>query len=173
MTDYFGDWVSHEQFDEVLEVIDNCPQHTFYMLTKQPQNVMSMLYDTNIDDNVRYLGGGDYIPNLWIGASVTDDKMAHRTKPHMLEVSDSGWHTFVSVEPILGYITPLWLTWAEWIIIGAMSGRSAAKHVPERMWVEDIVNVATADHVPVFLKDSLMPKYADLLRQEWPENKDE
>lgn len=173
MGDYFGDWVSHTQFDQILEVIDCCPQHTFYMLTKQPQNIMKMLYETNEGGNFRYLGGNDYIPNLWLGASVTDNAMAQRTKPHMIEVGLCGWHTFVSIEPILGYINPFNLTWSEWTIIGAMSGKDAAKHVPERKWVEDIVNVAVADHVPVFLKDSLMPMYADLSHREWPEQKDE
>jgi len=58
--------------------------------------------------------------------------------------------------------------WADWIIIGAMTGPGAVK--PETEWVQRLINAAETKGIPVFLKDNLgWP----LKRQEFPRRADE
>lgn len=173
MGDPFGEWVTLEQLDRVLEVIAATPQHTYYMLTKQPQNIMRLLYQVTEAWPCRELGGGDYLPNLWLGVSITRHS-------DTLWPSDAWWpyrdgpdqrpwpQMFASVEPLLGPVGPECLEWANWIIGGALSGPVARTYTPQREWVERIIAYADQRNVPVFLKSSITALWPDLARQEWP-----
>ncbi len=44
-----------------------------------------------------------------------------------------------------------------WVIIGAETGNSQTKTIPESEWIEDIVTEARRKHIPIFMKDSLIP----------------
>jgi protein gp37 len=172
MTDFFGPWMMRDYLDQVLDVIESCPQHTFYMLTKWPQIVFTVLYGAAEDRPVRYLGGGDYIENLWIGASVDTAERAEATWRPMEKMRRMcGFRLFVSIEPMLTEIDVKTMLWADWIIIGAQSGVGAAQHKPERKWVENILGFADrlARPLPIFLKDSITALWPDLRRQEWPQ----
>ncbi len=168
MADPFAPWVTPEQLDAVLEVIAACPQHTFYMLTKWPGNIMGALYQVTEEWPVRELGGGDYLPNLWLCASIDTQARADAALHPMFAVACAGWHVFASLEPLLTAIGPIMLAWAEWQIIGAMSGPGADKYRPELEWVTHLMNVAVG-RVPVFLKSSITALWPDLQRREWPQ----
>ena len=77
----------------------------------------------------------------------------------MLLIFKSDKHnTFVSIEPILepfDYpdIPPALLD--DWYIIGAETGSRAEKVVPERKWVENIVQLCGDNGKPLFMKDSM------------------
>ena len=43
----------------------------------------------------------------------------------------------------------------DWIILGAVTGKSKDKTVPKRTWIEVLVNKARRTDTPVFMKDSL------------------
>ena len=154
----------------MLEIIDMCKRHTFYMLTKQPQNIMAKLYEVTEAWPCRELGGGDVIPNLWIGASVDTQARAEAAWDSMCNLMSGGWHTFVSLEPLLGAIDRQWLGWEEWRIIGAMGGVGAAKHQPKREWVDDLVASADDADISVFLKSSITALWPDLTRRERPQD---
>ena len=172
MTDMFGSWVASYLLARVLEVIATCPQHTFYTLTKQPQNIMEALFgatemltrDEKLDTNLV----GRLKQNLWLGTSVDTQARADAALHPMFDVARAGWHVFASIEPLLTAIRPVTLAWAEWQIIGAQTGPGAAKHRPEREWVTHLMNVAVG-RVPVFLKDSITKLWPDLQRREWPQ----
>ena len=165
MCDPFGDWVTDDQLDQILDVMANCPQHTFYLLTKQPQNIMEKIYNSAC--RPPFIFRRSLPRNVWLGASIDTQARAQSSDADMTNVLSYGWHTFASVEPMLTAISPASLMWAEWIIIGAESGRDAAKHKPQREWIEHILNVADGE-TPVFLKDSITRLWPDLARQEWP-----
>jgi len=162
MCDPFGDWVAPEQIDAVLEVIAATPRHTYYMLTKQPQNIIRLLYELTEAWPCRELGGGDVIPNLWIGTSVTCTKDALDAMAHMWELHHAHWHTFASVEPMLQYIDPMWLNWADWVIVGSLTGPGSQDRQPNEWWVKDMISGVSA---PVFVKGSLAHVSS---RQEFP-----
>lgn len=149
MADLFGDWVPDFWIDEVFAACEKAPQHNYLFLTKNPRRYAELL-DRNM------LPGG---ANMWYGFSITDDY-------YDAWYSDSR-HTFVSIEPILGEIQHI--PFADWFIIGAETGRRKGKVVPERKWIEDIVNECRERSKPVFMKSSLADVWGEPLIQEFPE----
>lgn len=162
MGDPFGDWVEPQQIDDALDVMGSCPQHTFLMLTKQPQNILRLLPALPV-------------PNLWLGTSMDGQTKQRGARPwvtggiYLKDVQAAGWHTFISAEPLLGFIAPFTMQGAQWVIIGAYTGPGAAKHAPRREWVERIITDCDERRVPVFLKPSITKQWPDLTRREWPE----
>lgn len=167
MSDLFGDWISQDQFQAIMGVIGAANWHTFYLLTKQPQNIPAKIattkayYDHSPDDS-----GFCFYRNLWIGVSVT----CAADLPRIAMLRDA-WpgHKFVSMEPLLNMAVFPDLGGMEWAIIGAMTGAGAKKHQPKYADVLRIIDGADCRGIPVFLKDSLtsmMP--CAILRQEWP-----
>lgn len=53
MGELFGDWIPREWQDKVFSVIRAHPQHRFYLLTKQPQNLIKFSHSPEL------LGGGN------------------------------------------------------------------------------------------------------------------
>jgi protein gp37 len=77
------------------EIIRKCPQHTFLLLTKRPQNIGGMLPDSDH-------GGPWPWPQVWIGVSAENQRRADERIPILLQVP-AAVH-FVSAEPLLGPI---------------------------------------------------------------------
>jgi len=100
MGDLFHEDVSELIIDEILDVIAACPQHVFIMLTKRPQNIEQKLYASTPKCGCRHLGGGDYMPNVWLGVTAENQARANERIPILLSIPAAV--RFVSVEPILG-----------------------------------------------------------------------
>ena len=148
MGDLMGAWVPAQWIQQVLSVIANNPQHTFQLLTKNPQRYLEF----------------DYPDNVWCGASLESQNELYRLevlKQVKAEVR------FVSIEPLLSDIQADF-DGIEWVIIGAMTGPKAIK--PRIEWIDTIL--AQSNGIPVFLKDNLnYPKDGELSlpwRQEFP-----
>ena len=73
---------------------------------------------------------------------------------------------FASIEPIL---EPMTMPHAEWIIIGAETGKRKDKVVPDRKWIKDIVEACVDADIPIFMKSSLADIWEEPLIQEFPE----
>ena len=58
---------------------------------------------------------------------------------------------------------------SKWTIIGAETGRRKDKVIPERKWIEDIVNECKENGTAVFMKSSLADIWGEPLIQEFPE----
>jgi protein gp37 len=102
MSDLFHPDVPPEFIDDVLAVIKACPQHTFLILTKRPENIQEKVYGA-LELPARILGGGDHFPpNVWLGVSVENQTTADERIPILLQTSAA--HRFISVEPMLGEI---------------------------------------------------------------------
>lgn len=152
MADLFGDWVPDKWIQEVFEACHNAPQHNYLFLTKNPKRYLQT--DLPLDDN------------LWYGTSICrkDDIAKCRYLPF-------GRKKFVSIEPILEdleLIDSSIINYVDWIIIGAETGRRKGKVVPERKWIEDIVNECKENNTPVFMKSSLSDIWREPLIQEFP-----
>lgn len=139
MGDLFHDDVDTHWIDDVLEVIAACPQHTFMMLTKRPENIDHKLYEITKAHGCRELGGGDYLPNLWLGVTAENQKRADERIPLLLSIPAA--KHFVSVEPMLG---PVDLTnWLcpegdvlDWVIAGPETGPGA--RTCENWWIQHL-----------------------------------
>jgi protein gp37 len=143
MADLFGKWVPKEWVEQVLDIAERCPQHTFQFLTKNPTRLPEFTFPQN----------------AWVGVTATDQLQlvqAERFLPHV----ECGIR-FLSCEPLLG---PLSLSKDfDWYIIGGCTGREASQPKPE--WVHDIIEFADRHSSAVFLKDNLK---GHVMRREMP-----
>ena len=96
MSDLFHPGVDHDFIGDVFRVMEKTPQHTYMILTKRPKE---MLYWFNLMNAERYL------PNVWLGVSVEDQKSADERIPLLLKAPAAV--RFMSCEPLLGPVN-LW-----------------------------------------------------------------
>lgn len=148
MADLFGKWVPDEWIEEVFKACERAPQHNYLFLTKNPGRYVELI-------NKGMLPGTD---NMWYGYSATQKKSTEWWNPM--------YNIFASVEPIL---EPMDAPRCKWCIIGAETGRRKDKVVPERAWVEGIVNTCRSWNTPIFMKSSLADIWGEPLIQEFPE----
>ncbi|HEY7233878.1 MAG TPA: DUF5131 family protein [Gemmatimonadaceae bacterium] len=104
---------------KLWELIRSTPLLWWQLLTKRPENMHRMLPDD---------WGAGY-PNVWLGTSVENMKVAHRTRA-LIEVP-AVVH-FISYEPALGPLDDLDLRGLDWVIYGGESGAHYRKD--ERAW---------------------------------------
>lgn len=153
--DLFHEQVPADFIQEVFEVMSACPQHTFQVLTKRPERIGPVLFG---EEGRFYLGGGDYLPNVWIGTSIEDQSTADRRIPLLMA---SGWIgvTWVSVEPMLGPVDlssflstfrGVGIHNPQWIVLGGESGPKARPMHPE--WVRSVRDQCVAAGVPFLFK---------------------
>ena len=57
----------------------------------------------------------------------------------------------------------MFMTGIDWVIIGAETGNRKGKVIPERNWIDDIVNYCKDNNIPIYIKDNLS-KYYDEFR---------
>jgi protein gp37 len=159
MADLLGDWVPGEWIHQIIEVAENCPQHIFQFLTKNPKRLSQFPWPSN----------------CWVGTTVTNQGDADERWPWILRAD--GPVRFVSHEPLLGpIILPaahlLFATkgsrpFVDWAIIGAMTGPGRFRDdiTFQPGWVQDLIDQYRAAGIPVFLKDNL--NWLEKI-QEWP-----
>jgi protein gp37 len=106
MSDFAWEQISDEYRDQILDVIEQTPQHEYQVLTKRPDNLL------------RYSKRRKLPPNFWAG--VTIESQAYASRLNVLKQIDAAVR-FVSAEPLLG---PLELDWTgiHWCIAGGESG---------------------------------------------------
>jgi protein gp37 len=126
-----------------MDAVKACPQHRFYLLTKQPQELAKW---------------SPFPPNAWVGVSAWDASSLIVACRYLAGVKATV--KYISLEPLLSWCQTVWATPAHelnlagitWLIIGAQSKPSIP--VPGE-WVDDIVSSAKSAGVAVFLKNSL------------------
>ena len=182
MSDLFGIGIPNEWTEQVMAVIKACPQHRFYLQTKQPQNLIKF---------------SPFPDNCYVGVSVTNSSMFDDAVQKLSEVQAKV--KYLSVEPYLSRILPdglqglLMWSGISRVIIGAQTGTQndikktilqyPECHYPEVTpipygnkwtlqpkieWVQEIVEACDKAGIPVFQKNSLRPLLGDKLRQEMP-----
>jgi protein gp37 len=151
MADLFGEWVPDEWIRQVFEVCKKAPQHRYLFLTKNPKRYGHEQFITK------------YMPdNMWFGWT--------QTKPCGLSFqTHHSWKTFLSLEPLQAEFKFPYPQF-DWVIIGAETGNRKGKIIPERKWIENIVNSCREQNIPVFLKNSLANIWGEPLIQEYPWN---
>ena len=197
MSDLFHVGVPFEYIDRVFAVMALCPQHTFQILTKRPERMTEYWADNNrmayimteldligedpsmfeqaCDTSMRIMGT-DYLPNVWLGTSVEDQKRADERIPHLLACPAAV--RFLSCEPLLGPITlecmavngwdatdclrgigtgsdngkivPTKVNKIHWVITGGESGHGARPSHPD--WIRSIRDQCAEAGVPFFFK---------------------
>lgn len=126
MSDLFHPKVPFDFIDLVFAVMARCQQHTFQVLTKQPERMAEYCnYLESHEHSVAeqwvdaaetlYFNGHDWsienaqdlhdqhiypLPNVWLGTSLENQETADRRIPQLLECSTA--FRFLSCEPLLG-----------------------------------------------------------------------
>ena len=168
MSDLFHETVPFEWIDKVIDVIVECPQHTFKILTKRPE-ILKQYSDYNM---------AEAIPNIWLGVTAENQEQADKRIPILLQIPAA--KRFVSIEPMLGpinltdidaemagheeYIHINSLTGQhtdmgrpcnpvnklDWVICGSESGHN--RRPMNESWVRDLKNQCIITKTPFFLK---------------------
>ena len=151
MTDLFGDWVPSSVIKCILRTVElsnikhlaemhiknHGEMHTFQFLTKNPERYLEF----------------DFPVNCWLGATATNQAQWDRAISVFSKFPKTNIH-FISCEPLLSEIKirPGDREAIDWLIIGALTGKGAAKHKPRWLWIARLISGAPC---AVFLKDNL------------------
>lgn len=109
LSDFFDNHKSVIWRDDAWQLMRECPDVIFMLLTKRPQNIAKMLPPD----------WGDGWDNVWIGTTVEDQVRANQRIPHLLEIPAA--HLFVSMEPLVGPVD-LTAICNGWYFIDALAG---------------------------------------------------
>jgi len=164
--------------DKVLNIIKGNPQHRFYLLTKQPQNLIKW---------------SPFPENCFVGVTATNADMAFDAINCLDDVQANV--RFLSFEPLLKPINLVQLDVhlknnIDWLIIGACTGTYNEMQMlrqrkgypdlqimppgklwtaqPKIEWLREIVEAADKAGIPVFLKDNLKPLFKPDYEVEYP-----
>jgi protein gp37 len=135
MSDLFHPDVPLWFIRRVFETMEQCPQHSFQVLTKR-------------SDRVRQLAAKLPWPkNVWIGVSVEDRRVFRRI--------DDLRHVpaairFLSCEPLIGSLAGIDLRGIHWVIVGGESGPHSRSMKMD--WVREIFRACRKHKVPFFFK---------------------
>jgi protein gp37 len=139
-TGYHGDiaLLSRDDLEHVFDVMDSARQHRFVMLTKRPSMLREKLYGVAPDHPVAILGGGDYLPNVYLGVSASNQAEADERLGPLMELAAMGWKTWLSLEPLVGDVNFRWAKWHPWKRPIAV-GRVVNDHLDGLRWLRCVV----------------------------------
>lgn len=137
MSDLFQDNIPFEYVDRVWDVMEQASIHTFQILTKQPERMAAFLEQK----------GQPPLPNVWLGTSVEDDRVAGRIDYLKRCVATV---RFISFEPLIGSVGKVDLEGIHWAIVG---GESGPKSRPlEIDWIDEIFDQCEKHGTHFFFK---------------------
>lgn len=173
VSDLFGNWVWYDPggihvimtrqmvVEKTLKTVNQCPQHTFIFLTKNPKGMQ----------------GFGFPDNCWCGTSVENQEKYNN---RITELSKVNCKTlFCSHEPALGKID--YAVWGQfehpdnegygveaikvlsWLIVGAQTGPGAISLPPG--CIENAIEQTEEYGISLFIKDNC--KWPEQIR-EWP-----
>ena len=135
MSDLFHALVPKDYVIRIWEVMRECSQHTFQVLTKRPERM------------ARFTSEFPAPANVWLGTSIEDGRVIGRIDYLRQCRADV---RFLSCEPLIGPLADLNLAGLHWVIVG---GESGLGHRPiDAVWVADIRDQCIHQHVPFFFK---------------------
>jgi protein gp37 len=135
MSDLFHKDVPLEFIKKVFHAMNNCPQHTFQVLTKRSDVLLKYHKELN------------WTHNIWMGVSVEDSRVKHRID----ELRKTNAKVkFLSCEPLIGPLPKMNLKKIDWVIVGGESGRTPRPMNAD--WVLDIQDQCEKYKVAFFFK---------------------
>jgi len=135
MSDTFHKDVPVSFLRQLFGVMNECPQHTFQILTKRT------------DIALKHSEKLKWTKNIWLGTTVEDQDAVPRIA--LLQKIPAEVR-FLSLEPLLGRINRLPLSKIHWVIVGGESGPGARPM--EADWVREIRDRCVAKGVAFFFK---------------------
>lgn len=136
MSDVFHAQFSLAQIQRVFEVMNEAAWHQFQVLTKRPERAARLADEL------------PWSPNIWIGTSIENAKVAHRART-LSRITQAAVR-FISAEPLLGPLDSLDLTSIDWVIGGGESGPHHRKC--EEGWALNLRDRCEQSNVAFFWK---------------------
>jgi protein gp37 len=148
MGDLFGIGIPQKWTWDVLKEIKMHPHDRFYLLTKQPQNMLKY---------------SPFPANCYVGVSWVCD---NESRPLRFVADIEATIKFISFEPLLDFGTwwnsdnlskSFQKAGISWVIIGCetKNGKPVKEHLPKIEWIKEIVDAADKAGAKVFLKNNL------------------
>lgn len=155
-----GTW-KQEWFNEVLNAINDNPQHRYIALTKRYDDFIKLSESAHIGSCSSIRANVTPIKTLFIGVSVTTQSQAEKYTTAFPDFPD-----FFSIEPILEPIKLVDYAIPKTLIIGAETGNRKGKVIPQKEWITSLVKQADEHNCIVFMKESLRKIMGDDFRQD-------
>jgi protein gp37 len=136
MSDLFHDRIPDNYIEQVFDVVQQTPRHTYQILTKRAARM------------ARYFKTHEVPKNAWLGVSVENRKQGVPRIDYLRQVS--ACIRFLSVEPLLEDVGKLNLCDIHWVIVGGESGPKARLMKPE--WADSVRTQCVEQNVAFFFK---------------------
>ncbi len=161
MSDMFHQNIPTSYIEQMFDVMRECSQHIFQILTKRPRRMAEHMRNHLLPQNV------------WLGTSVENTKAAMMRLPHMgychfdRRVSlPNAIRRIISYEPALGAVEFKGWNCFEWLIIGCESG---PKRRPFKdRWARSAIEECSNRHIPVYVKQIPVNGKVSKEPSEWP-----
>ena len=135
MSDLFHEDIPLHYIQQVFQVMNECTQHRFQVLTKRAERLQALSPLLS------------WTPNIWMGVSVENHKVIDRIN----HLRHSGAVVkFLSLEPLLGPLSGLNLQDISWVIVGGESGKRARPM--KEAWLLEILEECRRNEVAFFFK---------------------
>ncbi len=135
MGDLFHAKVPLSFVEDVFAVMRSTPQHTYWVLTKRSARVRKLAASL------------DWPGNLWLGASVEDERVLHRLEDLRATPAPV---KMLMCEPLLGPLEGLDLHGVDWVTAAGEAGRGCRPLDPS--WVRSLRDQSLAAGVPFYFK---------------------
>ena len=135
MSDLFHDDMPDEYLNQIFDVINQTPQHTYQKITKRVENMYIYFQNHNVPQNV------------WLGVTVENSKYSYRID---ILKKINATIKFISFEPLIDSAGKIDLTDIDWVIVGGESGYNGRPMKPE--WVNEIYLQCQEKNIPFFFK---------------------
>jgi len=136
MSDLFHDRIPDSYIEQVFEVIEQTPQHTYQILTKRAARMARYFKKRSVPDNA------------WLGVTVENRKHGVPRIDYLRKVPAR--IRFLSIEPLLEDVGALDLSSIHWVIVGGESGPKARPMKQE--WADSVRLQCAKQQVAFFFK---------------------
>lgn len=138
MSDTFHESLTYEQICEMFHIMLKYPQHQYMILTKRSGRASGIFKDESLPNN------------FLLGVSVENNN--HLDRIDDLLECDGVYNKFLSLEPLLGQVTPdRDLTPIKWVIVGGESDFQNPR-LPKPEWIDEIKEWCDFFKIPFFFK---------------------
>ena len=136
MSDIFHEEMPEDYLDQIFDVIEDTPHHTYQVLTKRA------------DKMKEYFSKRTIPKNIWLGVTVDNKRQG---LPRIDKLRDiNATVLFLSVEPLLEDLGEMNLTNIDWVIVGGESGPKA--RLMDKEWVINIKKQCEENDIAFFFK---------------------
>lgn len=136
MSDIFHEEMPEDYLDQIFDVIEDTPHHTYQVLTKRA------------DKMKEYFSKRTIPKNIWLGVTVDNKRQG---LPRIDKLRDiNATVLFLSVEPLLEDLGEMNLTNIDWVIVGGESGPKARPM--DKEWVINIKKQCEENDIAFFFK---------------------